>query len=194
MPGTSILDSPIPSVLGICPCYQSGPGVFISASASLVAGSGLAQPTLAGQDVGLVLSSDCQPIQSKLVEKVLSGQTVEMQEFLADNDKLVDSLGATPRNQCWMREVSSPLAWLMLLSWAGQKKAANVDNSLCSNSSSYRQHLNLLNLLCNFVYQWHIYVFLVICVMPIVMGGSGLENHAVQLLALGIPALQGTCG
>lgn len=67
-----------------------------------MAGSGLVQPILAGQAVGLVLSSDCQPIQSKLVEKVLSGQTVEMQEFLADNDKLVDSLGATPRNQCWM--------------------------------------------------------------------------------------------
>ena len=66
---------------------------------------------------GLVLSPDCRPIPAKLVERSLSGQFVEMWDFLMDNVKLVDRLESTglqpgsmfrPR----MREVSSPLAWI----------------------------------------------------------------------------------
>ena len=39
---------------------------------------------------GLVLSPDCCPIPAKLVERYLSGQFVEMRDFLMDNFKLVD--------------------------------------------------------------------------------------------------------
>ena len=47
---------------------------------------------LAPDPWGIVLSPDCKPIPAKLVERVRSGQFVEMRDFLPDNIKLMDKL------------------------------------------------------------------------------------------------------
>ena len=71
--------------------------------------------------MGLVLSPDCPPIPAKLVERVLSGQFMEMRDFLVDNVKLLDNLEsahvtaglqAGTLSQPRAREVASPLAWI----------------------------------------------------------------------------------
>ena len=83
---------------------------------------------------GLVLSPDCHPVPAKLVKRSLSGQFVEMLDFLMDNVKLVDRLESTglqpgslvhPR----MCEVSSSLAWIH---WPMQQFVARTHSSgLC---------------------------------------------------------------
>uniref|UniRef100_A0A1X7U1S3 C3H1-type domain-containing protein n=1 Tax=Amphimedon queenslandica TaxID=400682 RepID=A0A1X7U1S3_AMPQE len=117
IPGTGILGGvPPPQSLASVPILHPGLGPLAVPAAPAVVGSGHGQPTMpARQAPGLVLSPDCQPIPGKLVEKVLSGQFVEMREFLADNVKLLDSLEATPGGNAGrprVREVSSPLTWI----------------------------------------------------------------------------------
>ena len=117
VPGTGILGGvPSPQALAAVPVFHPGLGPLSGSAAPTVAGAGQVPPTVpARQASGLVLSPDCPPISGKLVEKVLSGQFVEMREFLADNVKLLDSLEATPGGNAGrprVREVSSPLAWI----------------------------------------------------------------------------------
>ncbi len=48
---------------------------------------------VAGQN-GLLLSSAAEPLPNKLVEKIRSGQFVEMKELLTDNVSLINQLEA----------------------------------------------------------------------------------------------------
>ena len=116
--GTDILGRlPPPQGLASVPlCLTSPSAVQTSFPVQLGGPPQVAAPP-ARPATGLVLFPDCRPIPAKLVKRSLSGQFVEMRDFLMDNVKLVDRLESTglqpgsmgrPR----MREVSSPLAWI----------------------------------------------------------------------------------
>ena len=108
--------APSPSGIGVSLCLTSPSAVQTSFPVQLGGPQQVAAPP-ARPATGLVLSPDCRPIPAKLVKRSLSGQFVEMRDFLMDNVKLVDrfeSTGLQPGSMVRprMREVSSRLAWI----------------------------------------------------------------------------------
>ena len=111
---------PPPQALASVPLVQPATG-FPQVPVPTQVIAPLAQPASSRQAVGLVLSPDCPPIPAKLVERALSGQFMEMRDFLVDNVKLLDNLEsahvtaglqASTLSRPRAREVASPLAWI----------------------------------------------------------------------------------
>ena len=70
-------------------------GTSGTATSTILPGINAVLPHLSSTS-GLVLSSAAEPFPRKLVEKVNSGQFVEMRELLSDNIALLHQLEATP--------------------------------------------------------------------------------------------------
>ena len=116
--GTDVLGRlPLPQGFASVPLGLTSPSAVQTSFPVQLGGPQQVAAPPARPATGLVLSPDCRPIPAKLVERSLSGQFVEMWDFLMDNVKLVDRLestglqpGSTVRPR--MHEVSSPLAWI----------------------------------------------------------------------------------
>ena len=107
-PPTFSISSPLSSVLPLSP--QVSPAALAPTSQASTVAS------------GVVLSSVAGPLPQKLVDKVKSGQFIEMREFLVDNMLLLERLKSVPGlgllpvlssgSRPRLREVSDPVSWV----------------------------------------------------------------------------------
>ena len=88
---------PPPQEMASVPLCLTSPSVVQSSFPVQLGGPLQVTAPPARPATGLVLSPDYCPVTAKLVERCLSGQFVEMRDFLMDNVELVDRLESITR-------------------------------------------------------------------------------------------------